>query len=104
MFYDADSVDIIAVRKDGGIELLIVSTGKFDDSKEQQNLFLNKIGNYIEYLNSEEFKKEYPNVNNKWIVVSYNRKPTLLLNNLFKKIETLVKDEGINFQLKRRLL
>lgn len=104
MFYDADSVDIIAVRKDGGIELLIVSSGKFDDSKEQQNLFLNKISNYIEYLNSEEFEKEYSNVNNKWIVVSYNRKPTLLLNKLFKKIETLVKNEGINFQLKRRLL
>lgn len=104
MFYDADSVDIIAVRKDGGIELLIISSGKFDDSKEQQNLFLNKISNYIEYLSSEEFEKEYPNVNNKWIVVSYNRKPTLLLNELFKKIETLLKDEGINFQLKRRLL
>lgn len=104
MFYDADSVDIIAVRKDGGIELLIISTGKFDDSKEQQDLLLTKVNNYIEYLNSDEFNEEYPGIDNKWIIVSYNRKPTLLLNTLFKKIEMIVKNEGINFELKRRLL
>lgn len=104
MFYDADSVDIIAVRKDGGIELLIISTGKFDDSKEQQDLLLTKVNNYIEYLNSNEFNEDYPGIDNKWIIVSYNRKPTLFLNTLFKKIEMIVKNEGINFELKRRLL
>ena len=104
MFYDAEKVDIIAVRKDGGIELLIISTGKFDDSKEQQDLLLTKVNNYIEYLNSNEFNEDYPGIDNKWIIVSYNRKPTLLLNTLFKKIEMIVKNEGINFELKRRLL
>ena len=38
--YDANNLDIEAVGKDGGVELFIISSGKFDDSKEQQTLLM----------------------------------------------------------------
>lgn len=36
--------------------------GKLEDSVEQQTLLLNKIENYLVYLNSTEFKKDFFNV------------------------------------------
>ena len=47
--YDANNLDIEAVKNDGSVELFIISSGKFDDSAEQQTLLLDKISNYIGY-------------------------------------------------------
>ena len=43
--YDANNLDIEAIGKDGSIELFIISSGKFDDSNEQQSLLMDKIEN-----------------------------------------------------------
>ena len=40
MIYDANSVDIIGERQDGGIDFIIISSGAFDDSPEQQTILL----------------------------------------------------------------
>jgi len=38
MIYDTNAIDIEAVKRDGGVELYIILSKKFDDSLEQQNL------------------------------------------------------------------
>lgn len=43
MIYDENSIDIMAKRKDGGLELFIVSSGSMDASEETQKLLLNKV-------------------------------------------------------------
>lgn len=45
MVYDVNSIDIIGERNDGGIDLFIISSGKLEDSVEQQTLLLDKIEN-----------------------------------------------------------
>lgn len=52
MVCDINSIDIIGVRNDWEIDLFIVFSGKLEDSVEQQTLLLNKIENYLVYLNS----------------------------------------------------
>jgi len=48
--YDVNAIDIIGERNDGGIDLFIISSGKLEDSVEQQTLLLDKIENYLVYL------------------------------------------------------
>ena len=42
MVYDVNAIDIIGERNDGGIDLFIISSGKLEDSVEQQTLLLDK--------------------------------------------------------------
>ena len=99
MIYDANSVDIIGERLDGGIDFIIVSSGEFDDSAQQQTILLDKIENYMAYLNSEQFNLEFPHIdkNKRWIKLKCEEKPTPLLLELGKKIDEWVTGEGIHF-------
>lgn len=98
MIYDANSVDIIGERLDGGIDFIIVSSGEFDDSAEQQTMLLDKIENYIAYLNSDKFSLEFPHIHKskRWIKLKCEETPTPLLLQLGKKIDEWVTGEGIN--------
>lgn len=40
---------VVGKKKDGTIELIIISSGVFDDSAEQQTLLMDKIENYMGY-------------------------------------------------------
>ena len=106
MIYDENSIDIYTVTKDNKIKLHIMATGKFNDTNEQQQILLKKVNNYIEFFKNEDYKEEYPDLSpiDKIIVFSYNRKPTILLNELLKDIEKKVKNENINFELDKRFL
>lgn len=56
---EVNAIDIIGERKDGGIDLFIISLGKLEDSVEQQTLLLDKIEKYLVYLNSIDFMKDF---------------------------------------------
>ncbi|MBQ3559689.1 MAG: hypothetical protein IJA07_09275 [Agathobacter sp.] len=101
MVYDANSIDIIGERNDGGIELYIISSGAFDDSAEQQTLLLDKIENYLTYMNSNQFQAEFPMASkeNKWIVLRLDKQPSSLLLSLCEKINVWVKENGVNFSV-----
>ena len=47
MIYDVDRVDLMAKRKDGGLDLFIISSGAIDASPSTQRLLLDKISNYL---------------------------------------------------------
>jgi hypothetical protein len=99
MIYDVDKLDIMAERKDGGVELYIVSTGPLDDSQNTQTLLLDKIQNYLSYINSDEFKKEFPNItkDKTWIILKMKEEPSLLIKELCEKVALWVQDNGANF-------
>lgn len=44
MLYDANVIDIMGKRKDGGLELYVIFTGKMDDTPSTQTLLLDKKG------------------------------------------------------------
>ncbi len=104
--YDANNLDIEAVGKDGSVELFIISSGKFDDSEEQQILLMDKIENYIGYVLSDEFKSNHPDSLKErvWIVLSLDKKPSTLLVELCRKIHPWVNSYGINYRVEYKSL
>ena len=104
--YDANNLDIEAVGKDGSVELFIISSGKFDDSDEQQILLMDKIENYIGYVLSDEFKRNHPDSLKKqvWIVLSLDKKTSPLLVELCRKIHPWVNSYGINYRVEYKSL
>ena len=59
---DTNSIDIIGKRVDGGIDLVIIVPDGLENSEVTQTQLLDKIENYLKYVNSEEFKKDFPEV------------------------------------------
>lgn len=104
--YDANNLDIEAVRKDGAIELFIISSGEFDDSAEQQTLLMDKTENYIGYILSDEFKSKYPNCLREkvWIVLSLDNKPSILLEELCRRICPWVNSYDIHYRVEYKSL
>ena len=104
--YDANNLDIEAIGKDGFIELFIISSGKFDDSNEQQSLLMDKIENYIGYVLSDEFKNNHPDFLKEkvWIVLSLDKKPSTLLVELCRRISPWVNSYGINYRVEYKSL
>ena len=99
--FDANNLDIEAERKDGVVELYIISSGEFDDSAEQQTLLMDKMENYIGYVLSDEFSSNHPSCSkeNCCIVLSLDKKPSALLVELCGRIDSWVKSYGISFRV-----
>lgn len=101
MFIDTTCIDIFGVRNDGGADLFILTEGPLDDSAETQTLLLDKIENYLGYINSEEFQKECPNANgdNTHIVLQVTEEPPELVEELIEKIKPWVAENNACFSL-----
>ena len=99
--YNANNLDIEAKKKDGTVELYIISSGKFDDSPEQQTLLMDKVENYIGYILSDEFKSNYPSCPKEkaCIILSLAKKPSDLLLELCRRIRTWVNSYEISFRV-----
>lgn len=54
-----DQVDLVAKRRDGGVDLFIIPNAPLDGSAETQQLLLDKIASYLEQLNTEAFQTEF---------------------------------------------
>ena len=104
--YDANNLDIEAVKTDGSVELYIISSGNFDDSVEQQTLLIDKVQNYIGYVLSDEFKSTHTDCLKEkvWIVLSLDKKPSTLLVELCRRISSWVNSYGINYRVEYKTL
>ena len=58
---DLESVDIVAPRVNGIVELYIVASGPLDASPQTQKLLLDKVQNYLEMIASPDFQAEFNN-------------------------------------------
>lgn len=96
-----NSIDIIGERNDGGIDLFIISSGKLDDSVEQQKQLLDKIENYLIYLNSTDFMKDFPNVSsdNKYIKLKVCERPSDMTMEWLSKIAAWIQSNGVKFSI-----
>ena len=101
MIYDVNAIDIIGERNDGGIDLFIISSGKFEDSVEQQTLLLDKIENYLVYLNSNDFKKDFPKASsdNKYIKLKVRERPSDATMKWLKEIAAWIQSNGAKFSI-----
>lgn len=101
MIYDVNSIDIVGERNDGGIDLFIISSGKLEESVEQQSLLLDKIENYLVYLNSTDFIKDFPNVSddNKYIKLKVYERPSDMTMEWLGEIATWIQSNGVKFSI-----
>ena len=99
MIFDVNNIDLIAKRKDGGVDLFIISSGEIDASAETQKLLIDKVDQYLGYIQSEEFKKEFSDIKVKKIMIIFEleENPPELLLELCKKIMPWVEDNGAQF-------
>lgn len=98
---DTNCIDIYGMRNDGGADLVILIEEPLDESAEIQTLLLDKIENYLGFINSEEFRKECPNANanNTHIVLQVTEEPPELIKELITKIKPWVAENNAHFSL-----
>jgi hypothetical protein len=84
-----DANDIVGVRKDGGVDLVIVASSRLDGSPETQQLVLDKLESYLQQLNSSEFQKEFgPSASGKVsIVLNCDDEPDPTIRELLRRAE-----------------
>ena len=99
MIFDTNKLDVLGQRNDGGVDLCIISSGSLDDSVETQTLLLDKIENYLVYIKSDEFKKDFPMAqkDNIRIIMKLNEKPSEIIYDLLEKIIPWVNENDANF-------
>lgn len=99
MIYDANCIDIMGKRIDGGVDLYIISSGSIDASPETQTLLLDKVENYLGYICSEKFKKDFPGVRPEEVNIMFQlaKKPPRELLMLCERIVPWAKDYGVTF-------
>jgi hypothetical protein len=59
VFGDLNNLDILAKRKDGGVDLIIIAVGKVPGDPEIQEMLLTKVRNYLGFINSDDFSYQF---------------------------------------------
>jgi hypothetical protein len=58
---DLESVDIVAKRKDGGVDLIIIASQPLDDSANTLDSIRDKVAYYLDVIDVPEFQDEVGN-------------------------------------------
>jgi hypothetical protein len=90
-----DTIDSIGKYKNGHIVLNIISSGYLDDSSETEEILINKIQNYLTYINSQEFQEEFgkPSPQRTSIKLICTQEPSDFIYDLVKKLN----ESSVNF-------
>jgi hypothetical protein len=56
---DVEAIDVVGSRRDGGVDLVIVTSSHLEGSSETQKLLLAKIESYLAQINGHEFEAEF---------------------------------------------
>ena len=72
-----ENIDLITLKNDKSVDLVILSVGYLDDSEYTQNRILDKIKNYVKFINHQDFEKEFgkPSAQKTAIVLKYDVDP-----------------------------
>lgn len=97
-----NNLDILALRKDEkAVDLYIITSGHLDSSSTTQELILDKIENYLGYINSEEFEKEFGKLSPENIIIKLKciDEPDPLIKELFRKIVPWVEENNARIEM-----
>ncbi len=96
-----ESIDILGKRRDGGVDLVIVSSSHLDGSPETQKLLLDKIESYLEQINGEEFAVEFgrPTAERVRIIVQCVDDPDETIRDLVKGCDGWATDNNASILL-----
>jgi hypothetical protein len=95
------SIDVMAQRKDGGVDLVIVASSRLASSPEHQRLLLDKIESYLAQLNGPDFKSEFgdPSSTKVRILVACTEAPDPMIVQLIEKSQPWVAENRASLEL-----
>lgn len=96
-----DSIDIIAVKKDGSVVLSIISVGYLDASEYTMERIIDKINTYISFIHDGDFETEFGQASfeKTHIVLNCNTQPNLAVLDLIDSIKDQVKDKNASLSI-----
>jgi len=96
------NVDVMFKRKDGVLELLVVTASRLDGSPETQKLVLDKIQPYLDFLQSEDCKNEFGELSQeqKLVVLRCYEEPNAAMLAFFPRVAQWVRDSGATFEVR----
>ena len=99
-----EEVDLVGVRQDGGVDLVIVVSQPLDDSDEVLNSIVEKVETYLQVTELEEFLTEMGNPERDKIRIvidcSFPIHPTA--QGVIEKCRDFVVQTGLSFENKSR--
>ncbi|MBR5210892.1 MAG: hypothetical protein IKV67_13690, partial [Paludibacteraceae bacterium] len=99
-FGDLSLIDIVYADDEKNCAVLVlVAAGHIDGSKETQTDLLDKMEGYLNHIQSEKFKKDYPQ-ENVYIDVCFDDIPDVLITDLLFECQNWVKENGAILRLK----
>lgn len=93
MLGDLHTIDIMAETENNELVLFVVCNGYIDGSAETQTALLDKMENYLVYIQSDEVQSQYSG----WTIVlkvTFTEKPDQLIMDLLDKCSDWVDDYG----------
>ncbi len=95
------NIDIVGARKDGGVDLFIVTTSRLNGDPATQQLLLAKIQSYLEQLNTPEFQAEFkhPPADKTLIVVNCKEAPDLVIKELITRAQPWVQENHARLEI-----
>ena len=98
-FGDLSLIDVVYANDEKNCAVLVlVAIGHIDGSKETQTDLLDKMEGYLNHIQSEEFKKDYPQ-ENVYIDVCFDEMPDVLITDLLFKCQKWVKENGATLRI-----
>ena len=96
-----ENFDMVVEMKDGGVLLPIVVSKHLDDSEEVLGLLRVKVKNYVEMIELEEFKKDFPNKTYFCIELNCIAKPHKNVLLELENFKNIYMNNGIEFAWKK---
>jgi len=96
-----DTVDLISEKKTGGIMLAIIAGGALGDDARTQTRLVEKIGGYLHYIGSPEFRAEFgePSPERTTIVVKAHHGSAPVISVLLKRCAQWAKESRVSLVL-----
>jgi len=98
---DLLTIDMIGRRKDGGVDLGIIVSGKLTGSKEDQQLLMDKVEAYLKAIKSDKFQRDFnnPPPRKTQILIKCLVPPEREIVELVKSMERWVRDNSARIKL-----
>ncbi|MGS0998773.1 hypothetical protein [Rhodanobacter sp. UC4451_H18] len=86
------TLDVMATKKDGGADLVIVVASPLMADERSQNRLLEKMEGYLSFISSDEFRSEAgsPNPDNTHLVVKLHPDSSPAIHDLLRRSESWV--------------
>ncbi|KQY51936.1 hypothetical protein ASD14_04485 [Lysobacter sp. Root494] len=97
-----DRFDVVGVRKDGGIDVVLSCSGPLDDSAETLWLLWQKVRNYLGEISSETFRTTY-GAGLVRILISCEHDVSSPAQALIASLKDEAASQGVGLQLSRQV-